>query len=527
MPVLTSNNTYGIYLESSSKNTLSGNMMTGNTYNFNLDGSIDSDFDNQIDKSNLVDGRPIYYIIKVSDMIYDSSSKAGTFYCISCLNVTLRNLNLNKNGKGIYFWNTSQSRIQNVSASNDGYGIYLYYSSNNKLSGNIMTGNQVNFNLDGYTDSDFDNHIDKSNLVDGKPIYYIIKASDSTYDSSSNAGTFYCISCVNVTIKNLNLNKNGKGIYLWNTYQSKIQNVNASNNTLGIYLSSSSNNTISGNNASSNSETGIRLYSSSDNTISGNYASFNSETGIYLYSSSKNTLSGNMMTGNTYNFNLDGSIDSDFDNQIDKSNLVDGRPIYYIIKVSDMIYDSSSKAGTFYCISCLNVTLRNLNLNKNGKGIYFWNTSQSRIQNVSASNDGYGISLYYSSNNKLSGNNASNNGYSGIYLVSSSNNTLTGNNTSKNNGYYWGSGIFLDSSNNNTLTGNNASNNGNDISYYGYGITLRSSSNNKLSGNIMTGNQVNFNLDGYTDSDFDNHIDKSNLVDGKPIYYIIKASDST
>ena len=53
------------------------------------------------------------------------------------------------------------------------------------------------------TDSDFDNHIDKSNLVDGRPLYYIKNASDITYDSSSNAGTFYCISCINVTIKNL------------------------------------------------------------------------------------------------------------------------------------------------------------------------------------------------------------------------------------------------------------------------------------------------------------------------------------
>jgi len=55
-----------------------------------------------------------------------------------------------------------------------------------------MNGNQENFYLYGDTDSDFDNNIDTSNLVDGKPIYYLIKDSDTTYDSSSNAGTFYC-----------------------------------------------------------------------------------------------------------------------------------------------------------------------------------------------------------------------------------------------------------------------------------------------------------------------------------------------
>src|SRR4030067_896461 len=393
MPVLTSNNTYGIYLESSSKNTLSGNMMTGNTYNFNLDGSIDSDFDNQIDKSNLVDGRPIYYIIKVSDMIYDSSSKAGTFYCISCLNVTLRNLNLNKNGKGIYFWNTSQSRIQNVSASNDGYGIFLYYSSNNKLSGNNASNN-------GYS---------------------------------------------------------------------------------GIYLVSSSNNTLTGNNASNNDGysggSGIFLDSSNNNTLTGNNASNNGNDisyygyGITLRSSSNNKLSGNMMTGTPVHFNLDGYTDSDFDNHIDKSNLVDGKPIYYIIKASDSTYDSSSNAGTFYCISCVNVTIKNLNLNKNGKGIYLWNTYQSKIQNVNASNNTIGIYLSSSSNNTISGNNASSNSETGIFLESSSNNTLSGNNASNNDGYYWGSGIFLESSSKNTLTGNIASKNN-------YGIHLSGSSNN-------------------------------------------------
>jgi hypothetical protein len=60
-----------------------------------------------------------------------------------------------------------------------------------------MSDNRNNFGVYGL----FDNDIDTSNLVDGKPIYYLVSASGTVIDSSSNAGTVYCINCDNVTIK--------------------------------------------------------------------------------------------------------------------------------------------------------------------------------------------------------------------------------------------------------------------------------------------------------------------------------------
>ncbi len=482
-----------------------------------------------------MDGKTVYYIIKASDTIYDSLSNAGTLYCISCVNLTLKNLNLNKNGKGIYFRNTSQSRIQNVTASNNNIGIYLESSSNNTL-------------------------------------------------SSNNAA-----------------NNRDSGISLISSSNNTLSGNNASNNGAGISLSSSSNNKLSDNNSSNNNNIGISLVFSNNNTLIGNNAS-NNNIGISLVSSSNNTLSGNIMTGNYRNFNLDGDTDADFDNHIDIGNLVDGRSIYYIIKASDTIYDSSSNAGAFYCISCVNVTLKDLNLN--GYGVFFWNTTLSKIQNIkvyynnsdsgiflsssssntligntvlnngksdnygygygiilsdsssnmlsnnNASNNGVGIFLEYSSNNTLIGNNASLNGYGGgIYLEHSNNNKLRGNNASNNRG----GGISLDWANNNTLSGNNASNNrfggislsysssntliGNNASNNRYGIQISSDkesedgdaeyycTNNTLKNNIMTGNMYNFELDAHRCSDFQN-IDKSNLVDGKPIYYIRGASNT-
>ena len=120
-------NPYGISLDSSNYNTLTNNTMNGNKYNFILSGYANSEF-NQIDTTNLVDGKPVYFINSGADTVYDSLTNAGTFYCLNCVNVTLKNLDLKNNYNGILFWNTTRSNIQNVSASYNYKGIYLVSS---------------------------------------------------------------------------------------------------------------------------------------------------------------------------------------------------------------------------------------------------------------------------------------------------------------------------------------------------------------------------------------------------------------
>lgn len=604
-------NSFGIYVSSSEYNALDHNIMKKNDYNFYLDGYFDSNFQNEIDKSNLVDGKPIYYIKGARNTVYDSSTNAGTFYCINCFNVTLKDLILNKNSLGVFFWNTTFSKIQNIKASKNFDGIMISSSSNitlkgnnvsknsrglvvldsknNKLNGNmasnnedgidllsssdnilvnnVMKGNENNFDLDGYSDPDFENEIDMSNLVDGKPIYYIKRGKNATYDSSTNAGTFYCINCFNVTIKDLNLSNNGCGVFFWNTTFSKIQNVMAhnisnaiglssstnnklsgniayngsiflyysrrntvNNNSAGIYLDSSTKNILSGNYANNIGYAGIHLsYYSNKNTLSGNNAS-NNIVGIYLDSSSKNILKNNAMTGNKHNFILVGYINSSFKNQIDRSNLVNGKPVYYITGAANKLYDSSSNAGTFYCIDCLNVTIKDLNLANNGYGVFFWNTTSSKIQNVKAQYNLYaGISLSsYSNNNTLKGINASNNDFSGgIRLDNSNNNTLKGSIVS-NNTY---TGIRLDFSNDNRLNNNVVSDNnyggirlgfsgnnnlnGNEIFNNDYGIYLDSSSNNLLTRNNVSKSDIGIYLDSSSCA-----TQSSNIIESKGCYFI-------
>jgi parallel beta-helix repeat protein len=388
---------------------------------------------------------------------------------------------------GVYLNGGSRCNVSDNTASGNFYGIYLYDSSNS----NTLTSNNASSNgcYGIYLESSSNNTVTKNTASNNDYGIWLDYSSDNTLTNNTASDNY-------------------NGIWLSHSSYNTLTGNNCSGNDDGIVLRHSSNyNTLTSNNASNN-RYGISLWwSSNNNTLMGNNAS-NNDYGIYLHRSSSNALTSNTMSGNAYNFYLRGNADSHFNNTINMTNRVDGKPIYYIKdNSSGMVIDNTSNAGTIYCIRCDNVTIKDLNLARNRHGVYFWKTTNSSIENVSASNNYNGIRLYLScDNNTLIGNNCSGNDYDGIYLYSSSdNNTLTGNNCSGNY-----RGIILSSSSNNTLTGNNCSGNdydgiglydssdntltGNNCSGNGFGIWLQDSSDNTLTENDCSGNYLGIRL---------------------------------
>jgi len=213
--------------------------------------------------------------------------------------------------------------------------------------------------------------------------------------------------------------------------------------------------------ASNNYGLGIYLLKANDSILINNKI-FNNDFGVALNTSTNNTLKNNSMYRNKNNF-LSASIYSENNlNDIDTSNKIDGKPLYYLVNKSDIVIDSSSNAGNVYCIRSKNITIKDLIIDHNFAGIYFHDTTNSQIINNTLRNNSMGISFIDSSNNVIIENLVSDNSY-GIYLkTSSANNTIIGNNAS-NNDY----GIFLnidgtsDQSNiiyNNTLIDNKKGN---------------------------------------------------------------------
>jgi PGF-pre-PGF domain-containing protein len=142
-----------------------------------------------------------------------------------------------------------------------------------------------NNTFNSYFDSNA-NIVGTSNLVDGKPIYYLLNSSDQVIDASSNAGLVYLFNCSNITVEDLEVENNYYGFYLYDSNNVNIENCTSTDNRYGVYLSSSDYNTIYSCNISEISTYGLLLTECSDNLIYNNY--FNSSNNVYVSGGASN-----------------------------------------------------------------------------------------------------------------------------------------------------------------------------------------------------------------------------------------------
>lgn len=510
---LVKSNKYGIYLCYSRNNTLIGNTMLESTYNFNIDGDSIEHFVHRIETSNQVDGKPMYYYVGVSDIVVGASTNAGFVGIVNSQRITVRDLVLSKNGQGVLFVNTTDSSITNITAYDyEIAGIDVWVSSYNTISNNEaytsgLTGDARRNGI-RLQDSSY-NELSNNTLFSDNYGIRITGGQSNTVagnNATSNGNGIYVTSSNNNTLTGNKLISNGIGIYLY-SYASNnavtenfVQNCKSggiyiayfsTGNTIkgnsvrnpagyGIGFSYSNNNSLSNNNASGNGSYGIYFSYSTGNMLSNNTANQNSAYGIYLSISGSSTLRNNVMSGNKYNFAVyNPTTFSELVNDIDKSNLVDGKSIYYLIGASNVIIGSSSNAGVVYCMNCNNVTVKDSNLAHNWAGIYLYNSTNTLIQNTKVAYTYYGIYFYRSSgNNQIIGSNVSSSEGYGIFLYYSDNNRISS--TSVNQSIN-GPGISLQYSNSNTVSNCTANSNW-------HGISLTNSNNNNITGNTFCSN---------------------------------------
>ncbi|MCJ7431844.1 S8 family serine peptidase [Candidatus Bathyarchaeota archaeon] len=430
---------------------------------------------------------------------------------------TLKNSTSSLYYAGIFVTGAKGITISEVTTLYNYHGIFLSSVANATLRNNNMTHNTYNFGVYGDGLGDFNHDIDSSNAVDGKPTYYWVSEHDKRVPS--DAGYVAVVNSTNIVVQDLNLTKNFEGVLFAYSINSLIENVNASDNYFGIYLTHSHNNTVHGNTATNgqvgiylyesernnvnknvlmNNENGVDLYYSKDNKIDLNKLLKN-DYGLFLEKSSYSILRNNNMTANKYNFGATGNHISHFIQDIDISNMVDGKPIYYWVNQKDK--EIPADAGYVAVINSTNIAVRNLNLTNNVHGVLFAFTAESLIANANAINNTYGIYLYSSSNNKIIYNTVTDN-YNGIYLWNSDSNIMGRNNLADN---FW-DGIGLYYSDDNTVAGSTVTGNAIGIDVYTAshknviinntllenigGIMLYYSDDNILSGNKVTGGGV-------------------------------------
>jgi parallel beta-helix repeat protein len=306
----------------------------------------------------------------------------------------------------------------------------------------------------------------------------------------------------NCTVFNAGGSSGNAGIELLNVTNGQVIDSDSYSNAEGIYLENCSNNTISENKVYGNYN-GMNLIYCYNNTIIGNVADYNEDNGIILIFCNDNNVLGNLVNGDgiLLSRSFDNMLMGNYMNgcglriygftieelnshNIDSTNLVNGKPLYY--------YTNEVKLGTDDFINAGQVILVNCN--------------DSSVSNLNVSYTTIGISLYYCHNNEISGNSANNNILYGIYLSVGNNNLISGNDASNCSDLwgYEGVGIILDGSNDNTISDNIANNN------IGNGIQLFSCENNLIMGNNLTNN---YNSGIYLSNNHKSEITKNNIYD--------------
>ncbi len=301
--------------------------------------------------------------------------------CSFMENVTIKNTNIQFFSPGITIVSSLNVSILANNITGNGNAIELSESSNNNI-----VGNEVDANQNGIFLSSCSNNSIIENYLSG-----------STYP--------------------------GYAIDLSQSPNNDIGKNRITNNQYGIQLYNSRNNSVEENELTGN-QVGVSLAGSSDNILSKNIMNAN-VNGLSLDQAPNNVFRNNSMADNDYNFNILEPVFGPSIEDLDVSNTVDGKPIYYWVDRRGMSVPPN--AGFVALINSCNITVEGLQLTKNGLGILLDNTTDSRIMNNRiTANEAYGAYLLYSSSNTIDRNNITDS-RRGIQLFRSDNNNITGN----------------------------------------------------------------------------------------------------
>jgi len=306
------------------------------------------------------------------------------------------------------------------------------------------------------------------NVVVNKTVSLVGENENTTVIDGSGTGTIVRITANNVMVSNFTIRNGGHlgggtwpdaGIWIDNSHNATMKGNIITNSAFGVFLYYSNRIKVKENTISSNSQFGLYLAFSTDNVLIENIVKDNPYVGVGLQGSGNNTFRDNNITGNWYNFGVQGDSLFDYIQDIDTSNEVNGKPIYYLVNQNDTIFDSFAlpNAGYLALVNSTRVTVKDISLKDNFQGFLLAFTTYSTVQNIHTFNNSVGIYLDHSNNNHFTGNVLS-------HLI-------------------FGCGMQLDYSNENTLIEN-------DFANMSYGIFLWFSHSNLIYHNNFIDNRV-------------------------------------
>ena len=424
----------GIDIEDAQNNLLRNNTITDNKWGFMLETYPSYGYNNNIDTSNVVDGKPIIYWVDVQGRTVPSG--AAYVALVDCSNINVKDTN----PQGMVLASTTNSKVTNIQITGIGDGITLVNCSNDVITGSVIENQGIELECSS------------NNVVSG-----------CTIANCSNSGIMFDASNNNEISKN-NITGCNYGLSPFQETVSNNNSVSANNFTgnsfaiitPGIFIIS--NNTFTGNDQAV-------LCMSDSNTITSNYFTNNNQS-VTLQSQS-NVLRNNQFTNNRNSLQINGL---NFANDVDSSNTLDGKPIIYWVDQHDETVPSG--AGFVALVNCTNIKVQNQILTNQANGILLAYTNNSIITDNIMSNNGNGIYFFGSTYNQIIANNVTSNCY-GIYIAS------------VQPAIFGAPPIYVPSSNNSFIDNNFV---GNNQSVYDAAVSLRASVLYQLS---STPNSIN------------------------------------
>jgi parallel beta-helix repeat protein len=402
-------------------------------------------------------------VIDASNIVLDGAgfTLQGEIYQINGDNVEVKNLKINSPATAIEIYG-SGCKILNNEIQAEHKGIRIRESNNNVISGNkinpkIEAG--IAFESSSYNEVT-ENTIASSAMQGG------VDLSNSNHNTFSR-NTLHFVSLYESAYNIFDQNKLLEGISLRNKSNyneitgNSIKDFNELTET--NFLSSGS----------------ISLERCEGNIISSNVIS--NSGGIFLDTSSNNVLRNNSVESTGPCFEVSGAPQpslSSFFNDVDDSNTINGKKIYYLINKTGVNINPSTypNIGYLALVNCTRMIVENIHLNSQGM-LLAWTTNSQITNNDISNNYGDGVTLNYASNNQITQNNINSNSEAGIRLSYSNQNNVSGNYITRNQ-----EGIYLIlSANSNTIAENN-------IADQDIGISFHTSSNNLIYHNTIVNN---------------------------------------
>jgi len=231
-----------ILLASSYENELTGNAMRGK--GLVIDPETFTHYMHEIDETNTVKGKPIYYLVNEFDV--EIPSNAGQVMLVYSNNCRLSGAVFDNMEESVLLIYSDNNTISNCEFKNSSWGIHLVHSN-----GNQIRSNSFYMNLDPiFLDTSNGNIIEGNQLSSNEMGITLGGSDDNIIDGNS-------------------LNSNAKkGISLTHSDTNIICNNTITSNLLGISLESSTWNRITNNTISASKTKGFHLYpTANDNQI--------------------------------------------------------------------------------------------------------------------------------------------------------------------------------------------------------------------------------------------------------------------